>query len=162
MILWENVNLDSLNFNIGFGCMLSWFIILRYFLKTLRFSSMMESFILAIPPISKALISVLPLFFGYTLLGMSIFWESMRFRNLSSSAFTLLAVMCGDMICETWIDILQIDRSLTYVYLYSFSFMAVAVVSNIFTIIIEEGFMRQKYEHDFNWLSKNQRQHFTD
>jgi len=135
---------------------------LRYFLKTYRYSSMIESLILSINPIMKALLSVLPLFIGYGFLGMALFWESIRFMNISNSMFTLLALLNGDMIYDTYIDMLQIDKASGLIYLYSFVFISVAVVANIFTIIIEEGFIQQKSKHDFEWLSKNMREHFVE
>jgi hypothetical protein len=33
------------------------------------------------------------------------------------------------------------------------------VIANIFTIIIEEGFMKQKYDNDYTWLHQHTRKH---
>jgi hypothetical protein len=35
----------------------------------------------------------------------------------------------------------------------------VCVIANIFTIIIEEGFMKQKYDNDYTWLHQHTRKH---
>ena len=47
----------------------------------------------------------------------------------------------------------------TYIYLYSYIFVSICVVANLFTIIIEEGFMKQKYDNDYTWLLQHTRKH---
>lgn len=132
--------------------MLAWFVILRYLLKTQDYSVMLMSFYKAQPFVVRALISVIPLFIGFAFLGMAIFWESRRFASFSVSSYTLFSLMHGDMIWDTYNDILQINAVFTYIYLYSYIFVSIGVVANLFTIIIEEGFMKQKYDNDYTWL----------
>lgn len=49
---------------------------------------------------------MIPLFIGYAFLGMAIFWESRRFENFSVSCYTLFALMHGDMIWDTYNDMI--------------------------------------------------------
>ena len=67
--------------------------------------------------------------------------------------------MHGDMIWDTYNDLIQIDNMLAQLYLYSWIFISVCVIANIFTIIIEEGFMKQKYDSDYTWLYQHTRKH---
>ena len=67
--------------------------------------------------------------------------------------------MHGDMIWDTYNDMIQIDNLVAQIYLYSYIFISVCVIVNIFTIIIEEGFMKQKYDNDYTWLYKHTRRH---
>ena len=54
----------------------------------------------------------------------------------------LFALMHGDMIWDTYNDMIQIDQLAAQLYLYSYIFIATCVICNIFTIIIEEGYMK--------------------
>lgn len=97
---------------LGLGCMLAWWTMLRYFFKTQAYKSMLASFIKSAPYVSRALISMIPLFIGYAFLGMAIFWESRRFSDFGVSCYTLFALMYGDMIWDTYNDLIQIDNML--------------------------------------------------
>jgi hypothetical protein len=103
---------------------------------------MLVSFQKAAPFMIRALISIVPLFIGYAFLGISYFWESRRFTSFSISCYTLFALMHGDMIWDTYNDMIQIDQLAAQLYLYSYIFIATCVICNIFTIIIEEGYMK--------------------
>lgn len=120
---------------------------------------MLATFIKASPFVGRALISMIPLFIGYAFLGMAIFWESRRFASFSVSCYTLFGLMHGDMIWDTYNDMLQIHPIYTQIYLYSYIMCAICVIANIFTIIIEEGFMKQKYDNDYNWLLQHTKKH---
>lgn len=48
---------------------------------------------------------------------------------------------------------------LAQLYLYSWIFISVCVIANIFTIIIEEGFMKQKYDNNYAWLHQHIKRH---
>lgn len=113
---------------------------------------MLDSFNKAAPFVGRALVSMIPLFIGYAFLGMAIFWESRRFATISVSCYTLFSLMHGDMIWDTYNDMIQINSIYAQVYLYSYIFVSICVIANIFTIIIEEGFMKQKYDNDYTWL----------
>ena len=67
---------------------------------------MLMSFSKAGPFVFRALVSVIPLFIGFAFLGMAVFWESRRFGNFGVSCYTLFALMHGDMIWDTYNDML--------------------------------------------------------
>lgn len=126
---------------------------MRYLFKSELYNDMLESFSKAVPKIVSSLISIVPLFLGYAFLGMSVFYESKRFSNISNSIYCLIAFTNADMILETFADLLPIHYWFTMIYMYSFLFISVAIVANIFTIILEESFMEQKYDDYFKYLS---------
>jgi len=109
--------------------------------------------------VGRALVSMIPLFIGYAFLGMAIFWESRRFATISVSCYTLFSLMHGDMIWDTYNDMIQINSIYAQVYLYSYIFVSICVIANIFTIIIEEGFMKPKYDNDYTWLLQHTQKH---
>ena len=106
---WKDLDLYECNKNIGLGCMLAWWIMLMYILKSNDYKSMLASFGKALPEILRALISIIPLFIGYAFVGMTFFWESKRIMNFSNSFFSLFALMNLDMIWETYADLSQIN-----------------------------------------------------
>ena len=69
---------------------------------------MLASFHKAAGPVGRAIVSVIPVFIGYVFLGMAIFWESRRFATFNVSFYTLFALMFGDMIWDTYNDLIQI------------------------------------------------------
>ena len=141
--LWKkNLPVGTTDTLLGLGCMMAWWNMLRYFLKSESYNSMLASFKKSAPFVSRALISMVTLFFGYAFLGMALFWESRRFQNFGVSCYTLFALMHGDMIWDTYNDLIQIDNLLAQLFLYSYIFLSVCVIANIFTIIIEEAFMK--------------------
>lgn len=158
-IFRKSLDVQTSDTILGVGCMLAWWNMLRYLLKTQQYKSMIASFIKSAPFIGRALISMIPLFVGYAFLGMSMFWESRRFSNFSVSCYTLFSLMHGDMIWDTYNDLIQIDSLLAQLFLYSYIFISICVIANILTIIIEEGFMKQKYDNNFNWLHQHIRRH---
>ena len=147
---------------LGVGCMLAWFTMLRYLMKTHQYKSMLASFQKAAPFVARALISMIPLFIGYAFLGMAIFWESRRFATFSISCYTLFALMHGDMIWDTYSELIQIDSLIAQIYLYTYIFVSICVIANIFTIIIEEGFMKQKYDSNYTWLLQHTQKHLIN
>ena len=105
----NSLDLITADKNLGIGCMLAWWTMLRYLLKTQAYKSMLASFKKSAPYIARALISMIPLFIGYAFLGMAIFWESRRFKDFSVSCYTLFALMHGDMIFDTYNDMMQVN-----------------------------------------------------
>ena len=102
----NQLDINTADKNLGLGCMLAWWVMLRYLLKTQAYRSMLASFQKSAPYIGRALISMIPLFIGYAFLGMAIFWESRRFANFTVSCYTLFALMHGDMIFDTYNDMI--------------------------------------------------------
>lgn len=102
---------------------------------------------------------MVPVLIGYAFLGMAIFWKSRRFESFTRSCLTLIALQHGDMIWATYQDMMQCDYVSAQLYLTTFIFISIAVIANIFTIIIEEGFMKQKYDDDYTYLIEHTSKH---
>lgn len=98
---------------------------------------------------------VLPIFIGYAFLGTIMFYRSNRFGDMGISLFTLFAVMNGDMIFDTYYDLSTIHFIFSIFYIYSFIFIAICVIQNVFVILIEEGFMKSKYAGKHGWVEEH-------
>ena len=89
---------------IGLGCMLAWINLIRY-MDTGKYSIFEKTLTLSMPNVLRTLISALPILMGYTFLGLALFWESNRFNSAAGSLFTLYALMNGDMVYDTSVDL---------------------------------------------------------
>lgn len=158
-IFRNNLNIITADKTLGLGCMLAWIVMLRYMMKTETYKAMIASFYRAAPFVGRAIISIIPVFIAYAFLGMAIFWPSRRFAYFGVSCYTLFALLHGDMIWDTYNDMMQVHYAYAQFYLFSYLFVSICVIANIFTIIIEEGFMKQKYDSDYSWLLSHTKKH---
>ena len=114
---------------------------IRYLENLGLYSLIFRTVALSMPLVFRTIIAAIPIFMGVTFLGMSLFWESDRFKDTSTTMFTLFALMNGDMIWDTYADISSWQYLLGQLYLYAFVFFSICVMMNVFIIIIEEGYV---------------------
>ena len=88
---------------LGLGCALNWISVTRYFSHSRQYSLITRTLQVAIPMNIKIMIGILPIFIGYILLGMSIFWAYVsHFSCFSDTAYCLFCMMNGDSILNTF------------------------------------------------------------
>ena len=104
-IFRDKLDLTIANFVLGFGCMLSWFCLIRYIETSEKHNIIMKAFRRSLPIVMRTVLSILPVFIGYVFLGMSLFWESQRFKSVSNAMFTLFSVMNGDIVFSFYDDL---------------------------------------------------------
>jgi len=92
-----------------------------------------------------AMVGILPFFIGMGLLGNCIFWETNRFKDVSTSLFTNFALMHGDAVGDTWNDMSGAEYVIGNIYCYIWISFAICVINNVFIVIIEDGYVRSKY-----------------
>lgn len=97
------------------------------------------------PNVFRTLVSSLPVIMGYTFLGLALFWKSNRFESAAGCLTTLYALMCGDMVYDTFYDLSQTNLFLSQLYLYSFVFFSICVVNSLFISVIEDAYITAKY-----------------
>nr|CCA22571.1 mucolipinlike protein putative [Albugo laibachii Nc14] len=100
----------------------------------------------AIPRVTKFLVGVSPLFFGYTLFGTIYFGSQVEeFGSIVSSMVTLFAVMNGDVILDTFETLACHSFNIIgNIYLFSFIALSIYVVLNIFIALVEEAFFASR------------------
>ena len=111
-IFRNRLNITTADKILGLGCMGAWIILLKYFMKLQSYKTILSSFKNGFLVVFQALVSMVPVLIGYAFLGMAIFWKSRRFSNFTMSCYTLIALQHGDMIWDTYQDMMQCD----YVY----------------------------------------------
>ncbi|CCI48273.1 unnamed protein product [Albugo candida] len=130
----------------GSGILSLWITIVGY----LEHNSYLYSIVLtlrwAIPRVTKFLIGVFPLFFGYTLFGTIYFGSQVEeFGTITSSMVTLFAVMNGDVVLDTFETLSSHSFNIIgNIYLFSFIALSIYVVLNIFIALVEEAFFASR------------------
>ena len=140
---------------LGLGGMLTWVTLLKYYEATRGYNIVLTTFQNSYSIAFKAMIGIMPVFIGFGILGMCIFWKSKRFMGLGASMFSLFSLMNGDMIFDAYHDLDTIDFILSQVYLYSFIMLSIMVIHNVFIVIIEDGYMIAKFRDRNDWLKTN-------
>ena len=137
---------------LGFGGLLLWITLLRYYEHTRGYNIVLTTFQNSSGIVFKALAGILPVFIGFGLFGMWLFWNSKRFMSFGASVFSLFALMNGDMIFDAYHDLDSINYFWSQIYLYLFIAIAILVIQNVFIAIIEDGYQISKYKEKKDWL----------
>jgi hypothetical protein len=148
---------DATAFFLGFACFLSCINLVRYFEFTPRFYLLIMSLQKGMPNVLRFVIGVLPIFFGYALLGTAMFGaHTQYFSTVDQACVTLFAVLNGDVLRDTYDLTDNMDPWLSAVsraYLYTFIALFIYAVLNIFILIMEDAFFTVK-EGGHNEMSR--------
>ena len=101
----HSISLSFNEFVIGFGWFLAWITLLRFFDTDKKYYSAPRAIRAAIPVIFSTLVGIVPIFIGFSFLGMCLFWKSNNFSTPGETLFTLFSMMFGDVIRETYSDV---------------------------------------------------------
>ena len=85
--------------------MLLWISLTRYIEHAKDFSFISRTLSYSLPDVFRHLINSIPIYLGFAMLGMSVFWQSYRFRYPHMAIFTLFAMSLGDEISNTFEDV---------------------------------------------------------
>ena len=132
---------DSVKLLSGSGCALIWFSLLRYFEHNKGFYILVATLKRGVPRVARFMVGVMPMMLGYAFFGMVCFGSySDRFESFSASMITLFAVLNGDVIRETFLNLADKSPYVSQIYMYTFICLFIYVVLNVFIAIIEEAF----------------------
>eukprot|EP00347_Sterkiella_histriomuscorum_P004141 403361598 len=141
---------------IGFGCLLAWATLPKYFMYSQRYSLILRTMEFSFPILTRALLGIIPFFIGYAILGQCLFWPFQnRFGTFSNAFMQLFCMMNGDNLVPIHQDLTSYDVVLGNLYLYVYIFLSIVVIMNIFIIIIEQGYLSVKYKRAYDWLDYN-------
>ena len=125
----------------GSGCALIWFSLLRYFEHNRGFYILVATLKRGVPRVARFMVGVMPMMLGYAFFGMVCFGSfSDRFESFSAAMITLFAVLNGDVIRETFLNLADKSPYVSQIYMYTFICLFIYVVLNVFIAIIEEAF----------------------
>jgi hypothetical protein len=81
----------------------------------------------AAPQIAKVIFGILPIIIGSALLGMTIFYDYKEaFGNFDISFYTLIALQCGDMVYDFYLNTTNCSLIFGTFFSYLYVFFAVS------------------------------------
>jgi len=153
-ILSTYFNLNQIELLIGLGCAINWISVCRYFALSRQYSLISRTLSVAVPMNIKIMAGILPIFIGYILLAMSIFWNDREFfSSFSDTAYTFFSMMNGDSILVTFAYTTRKNSIIGQLMCYSFVFMAICVWQNMNLVIVEDSYLNVKYKTGYGWLT---------
>ena len=147
----ENIN-ASTEILVGFGSMFAYFGLGKYLDYSPKYSTIYKTLFFAFPNVIIFLISILPVFLGFSFLALCIFWRSERFTNVSDTMFNLFAIINGDSVYDIISDITKVSYFLGQLYGYIFCILFIVVVMNVFISIINEAYISSKMLGQGHWI----------
>jgi len=137
----------AIKLTLGLACAMQWVALLQFLAYFSELYILIRTMSRASPRVMKYMMAVFPIFFGYCFFGIAVFsGYSTRFTTLRDTAITLFAILNGDVVRETFQELLQNAGSstgmhlVTYVYMYSFCCWFIYAVLMCFVAIVEEAF----------------------
>ena len=109
---------------------------------------------MAIPLVIKVMIGGLPVFVGFVLLGVCLFWP-MRgyFDNVPNSAYSLFAVMNGDSVGDVFTGTTMTRLVSGQIFCYIYVILGMCYIQNLNMICVEDCYLTAKYMSNFSWLT---------
>ena len=150
-MLQKNMN-GSMDTYVGFGILLCYISLGKYLDYTPKYSLFYRTFVNSMSDFIPSFIAILPVFIGFTFLGLCLFWSSERFTTSSDIMKGLFAIMLGDSIYDIMTDIIDRSNFFGQIYGYLFTVLFIIVVMNVFVAIIQEGFMKTKFQNKSYWI----------
>lgn len=92
-------------FFIGIGTCIQYISFMQYTSFYSGYNTISDTMVYSTPLVTKALVGILPVFCGYTFLGITTFWKSKYFQGFAQSQWTLFAIMNGDAIYDIYVDL---------------------------------------------------------
>ena len=71
------------------------------------------------------MVGIIPIFIAFAFLGLCLFWDSTRFKNMNFSLFTLFAAMNGDSLYDIFRDISNFRFLAALIFLVFFVFCSI-------------------------------------
>ena len=144
--------MESMDKYIGFGVFLCYLSMGKYIDYSQNYGFFYQTFINTLPDFIPSVISIIPIFNSFIFLGLCLFWNSERFTNISDIIKALVSVTLGDSIYDIITDITEKSNFFGQIYGYIFTILFIIVVMNVFVAVIQEGFMKTKFENRSHWI----------
>jgi hypothetical protein len=147
-----NVSFDTL---VGFGVMLCYISLGKYLDYHSKYGLLYRTLKHSITNVIPFFIGIMPIFIGFTFLGLCLFWNSERFTNVSDVMKALFAIVNGDSVYDIIVDIVDKSNFFGQIYGFLFTILFIVVVMNVFIAIIQEAYVSAKVESQSHWIYTN-------
>jgi len=135
---------------LGIGTLLAWVNMMRYLEFDSKYTVLIHALGRGMPNVMRFIVSASPIFMGYCLFGVIYFSEdTQRFQNLDQASLTLFSLQNGDDI-QNSIRSTDVHWIISRLYFYTFIFISIYALANIFIAIIEDAYFSGKDTEDSN------------
>jgi hypothetical protein len=126
--------------------------LVQYLDYSAKYSFILKTLSFAVPVLVRTMVGIIPIFIGAVLLSISLFGASWRFHSASYAAIHLYSAIAGDELQDLFRDITGFNMLLALLFMYIYVFFGVAVITNTFIAIVEQGFSETKSRSRFHWI----------
>jgi hypothetical protein len=119
-----------------------------------KYSFILKTLTHALPILVKTCVGILPIFIAVVLLSICLFSTSTRFQSAPYAAMNLYSMIQGDELQDVFRDLTSIQMLTGLIFLYTWVFFGMAVITNTFIAIVEQGFLKTKRMTRFEWLKE--------
>ncbi|KAG2387004.1 hypothetical protein C9374_002039 [Naegleria lovaniensis] len=138
----------EVSFFVGLGALLTWSSTLRFFQFSPNFYMFSKAFERGLPQVIRFIITTLPLYFGFALLGTIMFGEySKYFFDVNEAMVTLFSLIFQDNMRDTFDSVFGYQGFTAFfsrLYIYIYTTIFICVIANVFTSIMEDAFFSLK------------------
>lgn len=140
MLYFNNpYDLNCLSLMMGMSSFLSWFCILRYFSVYSNFFNVTSAFKAAQRDFSIFFVGIIPLFMAFVGIGLTLFYFMPKFQDMKQTVISLISLMFGDIVNETYLEIQFEGSYLGIIYITLLMVTFFTSLQNVFVMIIMEG-----------------------
>lgn len=132
--------------------MFAFFGLVQYLDYSAKYSFILKTLTHAVPILVRTMVGIVPIFVAVVLLSICLFSASTRFQNASYAAMNLYSMIQGDELQDVFRDLTSIQMLTGLIFLYTWVFFGMAVITNTFIAIVEQGFGQTKRMSRFQWL----------
>jgi hypothetical protein len=152
LIFNTNHSFQPNNHILGFSAFCHWCGSLKYMENIRGYNIIGNTFVNSGMIVIKAMAGVLPLFIAFTLLGMCLFIDSMRFGSVSLSMYTLFSLQNGDSVFDIFYEVQQNQFLAASIFMYVFIFISTSIIANVFVVMVGDAYVKSKYYHKNDWI----------
>lgn len=120
---------------VGFGCFFAWFNMMKYLEYNKSIFNISNILTKSLPDMFSFMIGIIPLFLGFTFLGVTLFWKNEAFKNVNEAIMTLACLSFGDNQYQ-FISQTQPQSMISLFYFFIYQFFFFISIQNIFISII--------------------------
>jgi hypothetical protein len=131
---------------IGLGCFFSWISVLQHLKQYHTTYIVIDTLSRSFSRLGWYISGVLPIFMGFVLLGICLFWKTGNYSTLTEALIISYAMVNGDSLYQYMSQNVQAAGVYGEIYCYTFLLFFISVVQNIFIAIIVDGFQSLKID----------------
>lgn len=148
--------------SMGIVVFLYWTSLLRYLTYDSKIAHLPNTIVGSTYETTTGIIGLLPLFIGFGFAATTQFYMDFRFRDATTSVFTLFYNCNGDTLFDTLFVCNMWNPAFTFIWAYAAVQIALFVFMKISLAIIEEGYVYHRTKRQFDWIMKPEKLEFDN